>query len=133
MRKVICPYCSGEAVLTKGASLYGSLNPMSKRNFWVCWRCDARVGTHPTDDAHGQDGTVPLGVLANKELRERRVEAHNAFDILWKKGKLSRAAAYAFLASRLGISKEDCHIGLFDEKMCDKVLLSMRDLSKLLK
>ena len=45
-----------------------------------------------------------------------------AFDPLWKDLGLRRGKAYAKLADALGIPVDDCHIGMFDEAMCAKVV-----------
>lgn len=34
----------------------------------------------------------------------------------------ARGAAYKWLAGELGISAEQCHIGMFDETMCQRVI-----------
>jgi hypothetical protein len=83
--------------------------------FWVCTPCDARVGCHP--------GTVtPLGTPADAELRAARNAAHAAFDPLWDSGELTRTRAYAWLAERMGMRKEDVHIGHFDLAQCQRVV-----------
>jgi hypothetical protein len=50
--------------------------------------------------------------------------AHEAFDTLWKGqgASMSRKDAYTWLAERLGISSDECHIGRFDKAMCGKVV-----------
>lgn len=62
--------------------------------------------------------------VENEELarREARIAAHTAFDPLWQSGAFRRKAAYQLLAARLNISAADCHIGMFDEKQCQKVV-----------
>lgn len=85
---------------------------------WVCSnypKCDAYVGCH-------KGTTIPLGRLANEKLRALKKEAHRQFDPLWKSGLMSRKNAYKWLATMLRIPIEDCHIGLFDIKMCQKTI-----------
>jgi ribosomal protein L37AE/L43A len=121
----VCPYCGSDAVFHKSSAKfyrgrdYGSL--------WACEPCQAWVGVH------GQSKN-PLGRLANAELRKLKMAAHSAFDPLWKKGgtdqfrgphkgpRMRRSDAYGWLAQQLGIAKHDCHIGLFDESMCKRVI-----------
>ena len=104
----ICPYCSRPAVFTPNSTSvyhghdYGPL--------WLCNPCQAWVGCHAD--------TTPLGRLANKELRRLKVRAHTAFDVLWKSGHMSRGGAYAWLADRMEVTKDQCHIGLFNEAQC---------------
>lgn len=47
-----------------------------------------------------------------------RIAAHQAFDQLWLGGKMSRREAYKWLAKQLKISREECHIKLFNERQC---------------
>ena len=85
---------------------------------WVCSKfpkCNSYVGCH-------KGTTLPLGRLANERLRTLKAEAHKQFDPIWKSGLMSRKQAYNWLADMLRISVEDCHIGMFDIKMCQKVI-----------
>lgn len=50
------------------------------------------------------------------------MEAHAAFDPLWKVEGHKRGQLYGWLAKQLGIPKEKCHIGMFDEDMCGRVV-----------
>lgn len=110
-----CPYCRAESVLVTGASVYPRRPDLADRSFYMCTQCDAYVGTHP--------GThVPLGRLANAELRAAKRSAHAAFDPLWKTGGLSRRKAYLVLAWLLQINPVRAHIGMMDEQMCCKVV-----------
>lgn len=54
-------------------------------------------------------------------LAKARMAAHDAFDALWKSGQMSRSEAYRWLAEQLGVSREDCHMVLFDEATCARV------------
>jgi hypothetical protein len=51
-----------------------------------------------------------------------RIAAHNAFDPLWQSGRLSRTAAYNWLALQMGLRMDQCHIKLLDEKQCQRVI-----------
>lgn len=111
-----CPYCGAEAVLRDSNVVYGNDKYYGK--MWVCKnfpKCDAYVGCH-------EGTTIPLGRLANQRLRNLKKEAHKQFDPLWKSGLMSRKEAYRWLADMLHIDCEDCHIGMFDIKMCQKVI-----------
>lgn len=119
---VICPYCASPARLVDSAEIYGG---RSYGMAWWCKPCDAYVGTHRNSKRH-----APLGRLANAELRRLKMKAHAAFDPLWQ-GKMrrdgcskaeARTAGYAWLADRLGIAHKDCHIGMFDEALCLRVI-----------
>lgn len=56
------------------------------------------------------------------DLARARQRAHRAFDPTWQGGRVSRAAAYAQLAERLGLKKADCHMLHFDIATCDRVV-----------
>jgi len=111
----VCPYCGGESNLKPDSYVYSGTSYGGK--VWVCenWpKCQAFVGVH-------RDGR-PLGMLANRQLREARIAAHDAFDPLWQSGTFKRRAAYQLLAVMMNIPVCDCHIGMFDEKQCKQVL-----------
>lgn len=51
-----------------------------------------------------------------------RTRAHEAFDPLWQNGGMSRNGAYRWLAERLGMTREECHMSKFDEPTCRRVV-----------
>lgn len=63
-----------------------------------------------------------MGRLADAHLRAAKQRAHKNFDPLWKSGKMTRREAYKWLASNMGISEEECHIGMFSEAQCSQVV-----------
>lgn len=115
-----CPYCNEPAqFMESSASLYRGTEygPV-----WACLPCEAWVGCHPGT-------TKPLGRLADRELRRAKVEAHRAFDPLWRAGldvgatqREARTTAYRWLANALGLIEDDCHIGKFDLPRCRAVV-----------
>lgn len=121
---LICPYCNAKATCKDSSVVYSSGRDYGP--IWVCDNypsCNSYVGCHP--------GTKkPLGRLADKELRGWKVQAHAAFDPLWRRKinkegcrkKDARGAGYAWLATRLDIPVDDCHIGMFDVARCRKVV-----------
>lgn len=111
---VTCPYCNAEARLTTGDYIYPHRQDLAHRKFWVCWPCDAYVGTHKGTDQ-------PLGTMANAELRKARRAAHDAFDPLWDR-TMARNQAYAWLANAMGLPKKETHIGMFDVDQCRRVV-----------
>ena len=114
-KKVICPYCGSEAELVTGREIYPHRLDLYAKKFYQCEPCDAYVGCHPGTEN-------PLGRLADIELREAKMRAHAAFDPIWKSGNKKRGSAYAWLADQLGIDQKDCHIGMFDVDMCQRVV-----------
>lgn len=118
---VICPYCDKPAELVGGNAIYPHRPALHAKRYWLCSPCDAHVGCHDRNERFGHTGAEPLGRLANFVLRQHKMLAHAAFDRLWKNGG-DRSAAYAWLAKTLGISKSECHIGMFDVEMCRRVV-----------
>lgn len=126
----ICPYCFKPAELVGGSTIYPHRPDLFGLKFWNCSACDAYVGCHKkgawiTERKQHSDGTLPLGRLANAELRRVKGWAHDAFDPLWRNGIMSRRDAYAWLAGRLGIQTQDCHIGMFDVAQCRSVIAAV--------
>lgn len=117
-----CPYCGSETKTMDSAVIYG-------RSFgWavVCSKypdCDSYVGCHK--------GTKkPLGRLADASLRLAKGKVHALFDPMWKlkidrdgcTKKEARTAGYLWLAMELRIPADQCHVGMFDLKMCERAL-----------
>lgn len=115
--KVLCDYCGNDAVLVTGKDLYPHRPDLFGVKAWQCKPCKASVGCHKNSKKN-----APLGRLANAELKKLKMAAHAAFDPLWKNKIMKRKEAYSFLAEKLGIEFKDCHIGMFDEETCRKVV-----------
>jgi hypothetical protein len=111
-----CPYCGEPSEKATGKEIYPHRPDLYEKTFYRCTPCKAYVGCHPGTEN-------PLGRLANAELRKAKNAAHAAFDPRWKgqKGRVRREQ-YKWLAEQLGISKDDCHIGMFDVDMCRRVV-----------
>lgn len=112
---ILCDYCQQPALLVGGEAIYPHRRDLYTREFWHCAPCSAWVGCHP--------GTArPLGRLADADLRAAKQQAHAAFDPFWRKANMKRNHAYGWLAKRLGIERERCHIGMFDVETCRRVV-----------
>ena len=111
MKNPTCPYCNHKSELVTGEEVYPNRPDLHLLQFYMCKPCNAYVGCHP-------GMKKPLGRLANEELRRQKMLTHVVFDPLWKSKVMSRTQAYKWLADKLGIKVEDCHIGMFDEDMC---------------
>ena len=120
-----CPYCGSQVILKDASFIYNTSKSKEYGKVWVCNnypKCDAYVGCHKGTDK-------PKGRLANPRLRCLKMEAHKQFDPLWKSGLMSRKEAYMWLSNHLNISIEDCHIGMFDVKECQKTIHICRKFS----
>lgn len=118
--EVICPYCSQPAKWVDNAEIYGRRYGTSYMMYY-CKPCDAYVGCH-------QNTRQPLGVLANKELREWRKKAHAVFDPLWKTKKMNRQDAYHLLYEKTG---KWIHMGESDIETCKLVIETVNNLDSL--
>ena len=82
---------------------------------YQCQNCGARVGCHKGTNR-------PFGKVANEMLRCKRVQAHRAFDSLWKQRGMKRRNAYRWLAKEMGLPMNAAHIGGFEMDQCQKVI-----------
>lgn len=117
-----CPYCGKDAALVPGSTVYPHRADLHVKQFWYCRPCDAYVGCHELS-------ARPLGRLANAELRRAKSAAHRAFDSLWRRSdlhgrraRIARGKTYAWLAAQMEIARGACHIGMFDEAQCRRVV-----------
>ena len=108
-----CLECGGDGKLVRGGVIYPHRPDLHHKYFYLC-DCGAYCGCHP-------GSVVPLGFPSGPETRRARAAAHAAFDSLWKRGEMSRSAAYAWLADALGIPPQDCHIGMMTAEQARKV------------
>ncbi len=107
-----CRYCNNAVELIHTSKIY-------RRTLgdwpwaYACVHCRAYVGLHPGT-------TIPLGTLADWQLRLARNNAKERFNKLWegRQPHMSRGAAYRWLAAELGIPVTECHFGWFEEDMC---------------
>jgi len=128
MRLILCHYCFKKPKLVNGDVIYPHRKDLYHKQFYLCISCNAYVGCHSGTDN-------PLGRLANLALRTAKMNAHAKFDPLWKakakKERLSysnaRNLGYEWLAKKLKISFQDCHIGLFNIDMCENVVNLCKD------
>ena len=111
-----CPYCGCHTIYRSADGIYreNTRNEM----LYVCKnypRCDSYVRVQP--------GTrIPLGTVANRELRELRIEAHRQFDKLHKRGYMSKHDAYQWLGGVLGVTAREAHIGQLSMLSCNLVI-----------
>ena len=104
--ELLCPDCGSKMKLRQ--SRYGL--------FYGCTAWPACKGTH---GAHASG--APLGIPATKQVKEARIQAHSAFDQLWKSGRMKRGEAYTWLAKTMGMTKEEAHIGRFNAEQCERL------------
>lgn len=130
-KRFACPTCGEMPILTDGSRIYARRPDLHDKPMWQCKACpDTYVGCHPGT-------TDPLGFPAYPDLRRARSLLHDQrLDPLWKNApdtggysivgdderkliqRLARGRVYGFLASRLGIERDDCHTAQFDIETC---------------
>lgn len=110
-----CPYCGSHTVLRSADGIY--VDNSRETMLYVCKNypaCDAYVRVQPGT-------TIPLGTVANRELRAMRAEAHRHFNQLFKYGFMTKHDAYQWLAGILNVSRDQAHIGCLNEITCEYV------------
>ena len=120
-KSIICPYCGGTAVFRDGSFVYGEDSLVEK--LYVCNHypeCNAYVGVFRNSD-------IPKGTLANGDLRNKRIQAHHAFDAIWKQGIMSRGQAYQWMQHKFSLTRAQAHIGYFSEYMCDELIRACQE------
>ena len=116
-RAMDCPEGGCRQRLTDGREICPHRPDLADKRFWVCSACNGRVGCHPPGT------TDPLGWPAGPELRNARNHVHRVLDPIWRsapKGqrKPARNLVYAYLAARLGLSRDETHTAMFDIEQC---------------
>ena len=103
---IYCCECKAEikARLTDGKEIYPHRKDLYKLPFWICDQCKGYVGTHHKT----KQRTKPLGVLANKAIKNARIHIHALIDPAYKSELISRKSLYKQLSDALGY---DYHTG----------------------
>ena len=117
-RKIVkCPYCGAHAALRSATVVHGD-RAKDGEHLWICSRypaCDSYVSVHKSNNE-------PLGSLANKALRRKRIDAHRVFNQLSDSGMMNRGQSYKWLQAKFALNSRRAHIGKFSEYMCDEVI-----------
>lgn len=114
----ICIECGEHGHLVDGRRIYPHRSDLYAKSFYLC-ACGAYCGCHP-------GSVVPLGNPCGPVTRRARSAAHDEFDPLWKRGTMSRASAYAWLAEATGIAPQHCHIGMMTAEQANLVATVVR-------
>ena len=115
-RSFRCPHCGAAMILRPASEIYHDAK--SDRKLYVCHNypaCNTYVAAHPNTDK-------PMGVPANGNLRNLRIQAHRKFDLIWKNGIMTREEAYRWFADSFGLSLRDAHIGMCSEYRCRELI-----------
>jgi hypothetical protein len=109
-----CPYCGGRVKLVNNREIY-SKSVGDWPFAFACQNCDAYCSVHADTD-------LPMGTLANAELRKLRSTGKQLFTELVVKLKAHRATVYATLAVAMNIPKSSCHWGWFTVEQCHQAI-----------
>lgn len=120
--KMRCPYCGSPVVYRSADGIYHDNRKGTM--LYVCSRypeCDSYVRVHAGTN-------IPVGSLANHELRSLRRTAHYYFDQLHESGYMSKQDAYQWLADLIMAPLSEAHIGHLGEYYCKQVIEESRKL-----
>ena len=98
--------------------VYGSTPQTRGKFLYVCDRwpaCNAYVSAH-------ERTLLPMGTLANGDLRHKRILAHRALKKLQQDCHMEKWEVYIWLQAKLGLDAHQTHIGQFSEYMCEQVI-----------
>lgn len=115
-----CPYCGSTVVYRSADGIYRDNSKGAM--LYVCTNypeCDAYVRVHAGTN-------IPVGSLANHELRTLRRTAHHYFDQLHQSGYMSKQDAYQWLADIISAPLSEAHIGHLGEYYCKRVIEESR-------
>lgn len=115
-KEMRCPYCGARVVYRSADGIYHE----NKKGMmlYVCSNypeCDAYVRVHAGTN-------IPVGTLANHELRSLRRIAHRHFDRLYVSHYMSKQDAYQWLADLISAPLSQAHIGYLGEYYCNLVI-----------
>lgn len=112
-----CPYCGSQAYLQPAKVVYGDRTRDPAAKVYVCARypaCDSYVSAYRAT-------LLPMGTLANRPLRRKRIMAHDALDRLCAAGYMTKTEAYHWLQVQMGLPESEAHIAKFSELRCQQV------------
>jgi ssDNA-binding Zn-finger/Zn-ribbon topoisomerase 1 len=114
-QEVHCGECGSPMILKRTRKhLYESGLP---RMFYSCSRfpiCRGTCGAYP-------DGS-PAGVPANTETKAQRRVTYETLEAFRISRKWNKRGMYSWLAKRLKMERDKCHVTNFDIETCKKVL-----------
>ena len=105
-KQIKCPYCHAHASLRPASLVYGSTPQTRGKFLYVCDRwpaCNAYVSAH-------ERTLLPMGTLANGDLRHKRILAHRALKKLQQDCHMEKWEVYIWLQAKLGL---DAHRPVF--------------------
>lgn len=114
----VCPYCGRTAVLKPAEYVHGERTFKKGTHLYVCSaypECQAYVSVN-------ERNLEPIGTLADRKLRKKRIEAHRLINQIVRYGYMSQKDVYRWLANRLELPYRETHIGYFSDYLCEQVI-----------
>jgi len=115
-KNIVKCHCGACAMLRPASVVHG--DKAGKEYLYICSRypaCDSYVGVH-------KKSKQPLGTLADKSLRAKRIQAHKVFNRLWESGTMKKWQAYKWMEAKFGLNSQQAHIAKFSEYMCNELI-----------
>jgi len=115
-KNIVKCHCGARAMLRPASVVHG--DKAKNEYLYICSRypaCDSYVGVH-------KKTLKPLGTLADKALRIKRIETHKAFNQLWESGLMKKWQAYKWMEAKFGLNSQQAHIAKFSEYMCNELI-----------
>ncbi|MEO0954788.1 MAG: zinc-finger-containing protein [Pseudomonadota bacterium] len=119
-----CIECGTTATLVGGESIYPHRPDLFKKSFYLCPSCGAYCGCHPKTNR-------ALGYPAGPKTRNARSYVHRILDPIWQNAgehyngdppsfvrRMARTRVYKYLANEMGLTKDECHTGMFTIEQC---------------
>jgi len=106
-----CRYCGSPVRIATHQEVYIGRSFGNWPYMYLCDGCGAYVGIHEGTD-------LPLGTLANEELRMSRKTNKRIFIVVIAGEVMKRAEGYKWLAGEMNIPVSECHWGWFDLDRC---------------
>ena len=112
-RSIFCCACARDvdAQLTNGAECYPHRPDLAGLPFWRCDTCRNFVGCHHKT----KNRTKPLGVIADRAMKDARVHLHKRIDPLWQRKRITRREIYGRLSAVLGREYHTAELRTLDE------------------
>lgn len=112
-----CNICGYTDIKIVGhADIYGGREYGDWPYAYQCQDCGSYVGIH-------KDTDLPLGTLADSDLRHHRKRCKHYFIQLLESKGWNQNAGYDFLHKKMEIEKSDCHFGMFDQFKCEQAAI----------
>lgn len=113
--KMRCPRCGARPVIRQASYVYGEKAAQSKARLLVC-------RNYPACDTYTSIHGKQVGRLADRKLRQLRIEAHRLQELLVRHGVMSKANIYFWMRYHYMLTPKQAHISMFDREMCRKVI-----------